>query len=104
MSETFKKEIVQRITRNFLDITILKLVHAKPMWGYKIKKQIETLYNVKVRHGALYPLLNTLEANGFLSSKYQTEKGRKRKIYEITGKGIQYLEAYNNFLKEQMQN
>jgi DNA-binding PadR family transcriptional regulator len=104
LSETFKKEIVQRITRNFLDIIILRLVRNEPMWGYKIKKQIETLFDVKVRHGALYPLLNTLEKKGFLSSRHETEKGRKRKIYEVTGKGLQLLEAYNNFLKEQTQN
>ncbi|PMB74749.1 hypothetical protein C0195_01305, partial [Candidatus Bathyarchaeota archaeon] len=69
MSETFKKEIVQRITRSLLDIQILRLINTDPMWGYKIKKEIETKFAVKLRHGALYPLLNKLEREGFLKSQ-----------------------------------
>ncbi|RLI16065.1 hypothetical protein DRO44_05690, partial [Candidatus Bathyarchaeota archaeon] len=61
MTETFQKEIVQRITKNLLDIQILKLINTEPMWGYKIKKEVETRFGVKLRHGALYPLLNSLE-------------------------------------------
>jgi len=73
------------------------------MWGYKIKKQVETLFGVKLRHGALYPLLNTLKHKGFLTSKKQRQRGRTRKVYTITRKGIQYIEAYNSILKEQLE-
>ncbi len=103
MTETFKKELVQRITRNLLDIQILRLTQTKPMWGYKIKKQVEALFNVKLRHGTLYPLLNSLEQKGFLTSEKQQKKGRTRKVYTITRKGQQYVEAYNSILKEQIQ-
>ncbi|MDH5459892.1 MAG: PadR family transcriptional regulator [Candidatus Bathyarchaeota archaeon] len=102
MAETFRKEIVQHITRNLLDIQILRLIQTQPMWGYKIKKQVEALFGIKLRHGALYPLLNTLEQKGFLTSQKQKQKGRTRKVYTITRKGIQYLEAYNSILKEQI--
>ncbi|MGQ9507254.1 MAG: PadR family transcriptional regulator, partial [Candidatus Bathycorpusculaceae bacterium] len=81
MTENYKKEIVQRITRNLLDIQILKLIQTKPLWGYKIKKQIETTTGVKLRHGALYPLLNTLEQKSFLKSQKQQQGGRTRKVY-----------------------
>ncbi|HDD70480.1 MAG TPA: hypothetical protein ENG19_05055, partial [Candidatus Bathyarchaeota archaeon] len=67
MTENFQKEIVQRITKNLLDIQILKLINTEPMWGYKIKKEVETRFGVKLRHGALYPLLNSLEQKGFLT-------------------------------------
>jgi DNA-binding PadR family transcriptional regulator len=73
------------------------------MWGYKIKKQVETKYEVKLRHGALYPLLNTLEQKGFLKSQKQQQGGRTRKVYTITKKGEEYIEAYNTILKEQIQ-
>ncbi|MEM3759861.1 MAG: PadR family transcriptional regulator [Candidatus Bathyarchaeia archaeon] len=102
MTENYKKEIVQRITRNLLDIQILRLLSTEPMWGYKIKKQIETKYEVKLRHGALYPLLNTLEQKGFLNSQQQRQGGRTRKVYTITKKGKEYIEAYNTILKEQI--
>ena len=104
MANNFKKEIVQRITKNLLDIQILRLVQTQSLWGYKIKKQMETKFDVKLRHGALYPLLNTLEQKGFLTSKKQQQGGRTRKVYTITKKGKQYVETYNSILEEQIQN
>jgi len=102
MTQGFKKEIVRHIFRNLLDIMVLKLVRADPMWGYKMIKIVEKKYGIKLRHGALYPLLNNLERKGFLRSKKETKKGRVRKIYEITSKGIQLVDAYNEFLREQI--
>lgn len=104
MEETFKKEIVQRITKNLLDIQILRLINMEPMWGYKIKKQIEATTGIKVRHGALYPLLNKMENRGFLTSQKQKQGKRTRKVYAITQKGKQYIETYHNILKKQIQN
>jgi len=103
MSEAFKKELVQRITRNLLDIQILRLIQTEPMWGYKIKKQAETKFNVKLRHGALYPLLNTMEKESFVTSQKQQQGGRTRKVYTITKKGEEYLKTYNTILEEQIQ-
>jgi PadR family transcriptional regulator PadR len=103
LAETFRKEIVQRMTRNLLDIQMLRLIQTQPMWGYKIKKQVETKFGVKLRHGALYPLLNALEKKGFLTSEKQRHGGRTRKVYTITRKGKQYLETYNSILREQLE-
>ena len=104
LSETYKKEIVQRITRNLLDIQVLRLIRSRPMWGYMIKKQAETRFSVTLRHGALYPLLNSLEKESFLTSQKQSKGGRTRKVYTITEKGKQYVEAYRSVLEEQMKN
>jgi DNA-binding PadR family transcriptional regulator len=104
LSEQFKKEIVQRITKNLLDIQILRLIQTQPMWGYKIKRQAETKFGVRLRHGALYPLLNALEQKSFLTSQKQQQGGRTRKVYTITQKGEQYLKAYRSVLREQMKN
>ena len=103
MTEDPKKRIVQRITRNFLDILILRLIQAEPMWGYKILKKTKRLFGVKIRHGALYPLLNSLEAEGYARSKKITKGGRVRKVYKITPKGIQLVDAYYDLLKEQLE-
>ncbi len=103
MTEDLKKRIVQRITRNFLDILVLRLIQAEPMWGYKIIKKTERLFGIKIRHGALYPLLNSLETEGYTRSEKMTKEGRVRKVYKITSKGIQLLDVYNEFLKEQLE-
>lgn len=73
------------------------------MWGYKIKKQAEAKFGVKLRHGALYPLLSELERDSFIIGQNQQQGGRKRKVYTLTSKGQQYLEAYGIVLKEQLQ-
>jgi len=103
LSEIFQKQIVQRIVRNLLDIFILQIIKNEPTWGYRIKKNIEQEYGIKLRHGALYPLLNALENSGYLTSRKEKHGGRIRKVYEITPKGTQYLNAYYKFLSEQLQ-
>ena len=103
MGEAYRKELVQRITRNLLDIQLLRLVQAQPLWGYRIKKKVETDFQVKLRHGALYPMLNSLEKRGFLTSQKQQQGGRARKVYTITKNGRKFLQAYYSILKEQLE-
>jgi PadR family transcriptional regulator PadR len=103
LTEDPKKRIVQRITRNFLDILVLRLIQAEPMWGYKIIKKTKRLFGIKIRHGALYPLLNSLEVEGYARSEKITKGGRVRKVYEITPKGTELINAYNEVLSEQLQ-
>ncbi len=103
MSETYKKEIVQHIIRNLLDIQLLRIIQTQSTWGYKIKKQVETDFNVKLRHGALYPTLNSLEKKGLVESKKQQKDGRQRKVYTITENGRIYLQTYYSILQGQLE-
>ncbi len=103
MSEIYKKEIVQHIIRSLLHIQLLRIIQAHPTWGYKIKKQVEIDFNVKLRHGALYPALNFLEAKGFLQSEKQRKDGRPRKVYTITQSGKEYLQTYYGILRQQLE-
>jgi DNA-binding PadR family transcriptional regulator len=99
MEENLKKEIVQHITKNLLDIQILTLINKEPAWGYKIKKQIEAFSGLKIRHGALYPLLKKLESGGLIKSQKQQQGKRTRKIYMLTKKGEVYMDMYYAVLK-----
>ncbi len=99
MSEIYKKEIVQHIIRNLLDIQLLRIIQEQPTWGYKIKKQVESDFSIKLRHGALYPTLNNLEERGFVESKQRQKDGRSRKVYTITANGKSYLQTYYNIMQ-----
>ena len=103
LTEDPRKQIVQRINRTFLDILVLRLIQAEPMWGYKIIKKTEKLFEIKLRHGALYPLLNTLETGGYVISQKTTKRGRVRKVYQITPKGTELVDTYHDVLKEQLE-
>jgi len=102
MAKIYRKELVQRMIKNLLDIQLLRMVQAQPLWGYMIKKKVETNFQIKLRHGALYPMLNSLERKGFLISQKQTQGGRVRKVYTITKDGKEYLQSYYDILKEQL--
>ena len=99
MAEIYKKEIVQHIIRNLLDIQLLRIIQTQPIWGYKIKKQVEADFKIKIRHGALYPTLNSLEEKGLVKSIMQHKGGRLRKVYSITTEGSVYLQTFYSVLQ-----
>ena len=103
MAENYQNGIVQRIIKNLLDIQLLRLINVQPLWGYKIKKKLETEFHTKIRHGALYPMLNRLERQGFLTSQNQRQGGRTRKVYTITASGKEYLQSYYDILRKQLE-
>jgi DNA-binding PadR family transcriptional regulator len=78
------------------------MVQAQPLWGYKIKKKVETDFQIKLRHGALYPMLNSLEQKGFLTSQKEQQSGRGRKVYSITKSGEEYLKSYYSVIRDQI--
>jgi PadR family transcriptional regulator PadR len=100
MSEMFRKEITQRITKSLLDIQLLRMLQVQSLWGYRIKKKVETDLDIRLRHGALYPTLNLLEKRGFVASERQQQGGRARKVYTITKEGREYLQSYYDIVKD----
>ncbi len=99
MTENYRKEIVQHIIRNLLDVQLLRIIQVEPTWGYRIKKQVETEFNIKIRHGALYPTLNLLEQKGFVACAKEQKAGRQRKVYTITTEGKQYLATFYSVMQ-----
>jgi len=100
--DSYQDQFIQRLILNLLDVHLLRIVQNEPLWGYKIKKDIENAFDIKIRHGILYPTLNNLEKKGFLKSQKQTKSGRARKVYTITGKGKKYIESYYTVLDDQI--
>ncbi len=103
MTEDYKKEIVQHIIRNLLDIQLLRIIETQPTWGYNIKKSVEADFGIKLRHGALYPALNALEQKGLVHSHNQQKAGRVRKVYTITAEGQIYLKTYYSLLQGKLE-
>ncbi len=66
----------------------------KPMYGYQIAKLIEEHSgDVDImKHGALYPVLRSLESTGLLSSEVEPSvSGPPRRYYMITTAGREIL-------------
>ncbi len=101
-AEVLLDQMKRRFTKSFLDIVLLQMIKEGPTWGYDIIKKTETQYKVKLRHSALYPMLNELEAKGLAKSRRELQKGRIRKVYEITAGGTRLLTAYYDFIKQHL--
>jgi PadR family transcriptional regulator PadR len=102
LTESLRKELVQRIVRNLLDIQVLRLIKVEPTWGYKIKQRVKADFDITLRHGALYPLLIDLQKKGYLTSQRQQQGRRIRRVYAITEKGEEYIKTCNAVLREQI--
>jgi len=79
-------------------IMLLTALNKKEMYGYELIKEIEKSSEgvFSMKEGTLYPILHTLESEGWLEAYWSTHDGRKRKYYRITDQG-------RNQLKEKQQ-
>lgn len=85
----------QQLLKGSTVTMILSLLHHQPMYGYQIIKEIDHLSQgvFQFKEGSLYPLLHSLERNGWLQSTWEErETGRKRKYYRLTPAGEEALQ------------
>ncbi|MHA1332841.1 MAG: PadR family transcriptional regulator [Candidatus Odinarchaeia archaeon] len=83
--------------KGFLIVYVLQLLKNGPKTGYELIKEIKLKTGFwKPSTGSIYPLLQKLEANNLVVSK---EEGR-RKVYEITAKGVEILDKLRETRKE----
>lgn len=70
-------------------IMILSIIEKEDLYGYMIVKELEkrSENTFSLKEGTLYPILHSLEKEGYAESYWNKEEGRKRKYYHITKKG-----------------
>ena len=92
----FRKELSAGITSLAL-LSVLNRAN-EPMYGYQIAKLMEEDDKQSVpliKHGALYPVLRSLEGNSLLDSRVEPSiSGPPRRYYVITEKGRCTLERW----------
>jgi PadR family transcriptional regulator PadR len=69
----------------------------EPLYGYQIARRMEGDDPAlpKLKQGTIYPVLRSLEKNGFLKSMIKaSESGPPRKYYTITDKGRKKLDVW----------
>jgi PadR family transcriptional regulator, regulatory protein PadR len=80
-----------------LDMLILRTLVLGPAHGHEIAKHIQRTTDavLQVEHGSLYPALHRLERKGWVASKWEMPKDRKRefKYYRLTPAGKKQLAA-----------
>ena len=85
------------LLRGTLDMLVLQILSEAPCHGYAIGQQIQHLTDdrLRIEQGSLYPALYRLERHGWVKSKWQKNSASKRrmKVYQLTRKGCERLEA-----------
>jgi DNA-binding PadR family transcriptional regulator len=68
-----------------LQMQVLWLLEKEPRHGYALMKKLNDIKSTKIEQGTLYPVLQKLQANGYI--EVSDTGPRKSKTYEITDKG-----------------
>jgi PadR family transcriptional regulator, regulatory protein PadR len=77
-----------------LDLLILRTLLFGPVHGHGIGKHIRQTSDdvLQVEHGSLYPALQRLERDGFITSKWEKDaRGKEMKFYRLTSAGREHL-------------
>jgi len=93
-------ELRTRLVRGFLDVTVMKMLLEEPLWGYKMMGLLRDRYGVKVGPPVIYPLLDSMEADGLILAEEVYSGKRKRKVYKVLPKGETMLKNMDRILKD----
>lgn len=86
----------------FVEPVVLYLLHVQgESHGYSIAQELQhhALTDAEIERGALYRTLNQLEANGHVTSRWETSGGGPaRRLYRLTPSGEEHLREWAEVL------
>ncbi len=83
--EVAPKEVLEEFVKRHLDTLVLSMLRERPMCGYDVIKTIYQRYHTFLSQGTVYPLLYSLEGQGFLAMA--KAEGERSKVYTLTDEG-----------------
>ncbi len=93
---------VNMIPQGLLRPLILKMLMERPMHGYEIMREIslrtDGFWNPGA--GSIYPAINSLEKEGYLTRVEISQGDRSKIVYSITEKGKESMADSQKFEKE----
>ncbi len=81
-----------------MSLIILDILRNEKLHGYGIAERIEEIYGIeRPSSGLIYPILSSLQRNRLV--RICKRGTREKKIYEITPRGLSYLEEHAEEVK-----
>jgi PadR family transcriptional regulator, regulatory protein PadR len=76
-----------------LELLLLSALQVEPRHGYGVIEHMRRASGGMFDYpeGTIYPALHQLESAGLLRSRWSEVDGRRRRVYELTGKGTKAL-------------
>jgi transcriptional regulator len=87
------------LVQGTLDLLILRTIQREPLHGWAIAQRIQMLSNevLQVNQGSLYPALQRLERQGWITADWgMSENNRRARFYRLTAPGRKRLAAEMN--------
>ncbi len=81
----------------WMQFLLLRVIFEKPSYGYEIIKNTEKITDNQsiIKSGTAYTLLRRMEKEELLKSAWkENEHGPAQRIYSVTPKGKEYLNAW----------
>jgi PadR family transcriptional regulator, regulatory protein PadR len=88
-----------------LDMMVLKVVSVGPEHGFGIGRRLQEISRgvFDVNQGSLYPALQRLLREGWITAAWrQTDAGRRARYYRITRSGQRYLDSQRESYRRQI--
>ena len=98
MMKNYQKETQAKLTKGLLDMIILQYLQQEPMHGYQLITKIRKTFGVYFGPSTVYPLLGALEKKGYVTSTWNMDADRPRKVYRISSDGKSLLNFTENSL------
>jgi PadR family transcriptional regulator, regulatory protein PadR len=83
------------LVQGTLDLLILRTIASEALHGWAIAQRIQQLSNevLQVNQGSLYPALQRLERQGWITAEWgMSETQRRARFYRLTAPGKERLE------------
>src|SRR5659263_149628 len=87
MIKNYQKEVQVKLTKGLLDMIILQYLEHESMHGYQLITRIRKGFGVYFGPSTVYPLLGLLEKKGYVTSAWNMNTERPRKVYKLTNEG-----------------
>ncbi|WP_394922513.1 PadR family transcriptional regulator [uncultured Robinsoniella sp.] len=91
--------ILRKLFLGFIQIHILHHAQKEPFYGSWMIEELQQ-HGYEISAGTLYPILHNLEKAELVTVEEKLEKGKIRKYYSITTKGITILNKAKEKIKE----
>jgi len=93
------EEILKELVKGFRKLIILHLLKEGPKHGYEMNKRFEELFNISYPSSVFYPLLREMEKRRLISSTWEKEGERKKRVYSITPDGERILHRQKEMME-----
>ncbi len=86
--------------RGIIRLLILYVLREKPLHGYGIMKELKEIMGKMPGPGNIYPQIRYLLHKNYIEIHEEVKEGRRRKVYRITEKGLEYLAENMDMVNE----